>query len=120
MLVGDVLEQVLRQLHVSVRGRHYWNDVLGTDERREVARAFEDRVRAYGEGEGLGPEERERWERERSVWGDRGREQLKRERVDDVVRRGIVQVDFLGSKFWLEGLVRGPKGVWEMRTASVD
>ncbi|PPQ82945.1 hypothetical protein CVT25_009522 [Psilocybe cyanescens] len=124
VLVGDVLEQVVRQLHVSVSGRHYWNDVLGTEERREIARAFEDRVRAYGEGEARAQEERARWETERSVWGDRaehgGGAQLGRDRVEDVVRRGILQVDFLGSKFWLEGLVRGPKGVWEMRTRAAD
>uniref|UniRef100_A0A8H8CEV6 DUF6699 domain-containing protein n=1 Tax=Psilocybe cubensis TaxID=181762 RepID=A0A8H8CEV6_PSICU len=123
VLVGDVLEQMHRQLHVSIRGRHYWNDVLGPEERREIARAFEERVRAYGEGEGMTPEEREREERERSVWADGawGGVQAKgRERVGEVVKRGIIQVDFLGKKFWFEGLVRGPRGVWEIKTAAAD
>jgi hypothetical protein len=30
--------------------------------------------------------------------------------------RGIVQVDFLGEKFVMEGLVRGNKGLWEIKT----
>ncbi|PPQ82986.1 hypothetical protein CVT25_005346 [Psilocybe cyanescens] len=53
VLADDVLEQVVRQLHVGVSGKHYWNDVLGAEERREIARVIEERVRAYGEREGL-------------------------------------------------------------------
>jgi hypothetical protein len=30
--------------------------------------------------------------------------------------RGVVQVDFLGEKFVMEGLVRGNKGLWEIKT----
>ncbi|KAF9450767.1 hypothetical protein P691DRAFT_664674 [Macrolepiota fuliginosa MF-IS2] len=35
-------------------------------------------------------------------------------------RRGILQVDFLGEKFVLEGLVRGKQGMWEVKTRRLN
>lgn len=37
----------------------------------------------------------------------------------EVMGRGIVQIDFLGRKTVFEGLVRGAKGMWEIRTGSI-
>jgi hypothetical protein len=41
-------------------------------------------------------------------------------RVKDevMISRGILQVDFLGKKFVFQGLVRGTKGMWEMKTGN--
>jgi len=30
--------------------------------------------------------------------------------------RGVLRLDFLGDKYAFEGLVRGARGVWEMKT----
>ncbi|PPR06030.1 hypothetical protein CVT24_004700 [Panaeolus cyanescens] len=79
--VADVFEQMHRQLHTPILGRHFWNDELGEEERGEITRAFVRRCRGRAE----------------------------------VVQRGVVQLDFLGRKVIFEGLVRGARGMWEMR-----
>ncbi|KXN83210.1 hypothetical protein AN958_01724 [Leucoagaricus sp. SymC.cos] len=35
-------------------------------------------------------------------------------------KKGILQVDFLGEKFVMEGLVRGKTGMWEIKTRRMD
>jgi len=35
-----------------------------------------------------------------------------------LVSKGVLQVDFLGHKYILEGLARGPKGMWELKTTA--
>ena len=35
----------------------------------------------------------------------------------DLIQRGVVQLDFLGPRVVFEGLVRGPKGHWEIKFA---
>ncbi|KAF9052164.1 hypothetical protein BJ165DRAFT_1340180 [Panaeolus papilionaceus] len=79
--VVDLFEQMHRQLHTPILGRHFWNDELGQEERGEITRAFVRRCRGEVEK----------------------------------VRKGVVQLDFLGRKVVFEGLVRGPKGIWEMK-----
>lgn len=37
-----------------------------------------------------------------------------------LVARGILQVDFLGKKFVLEGFVRGQRGIWEMKMGKAE
>ncbi|KAF9538508.1 hypothetical protein CPC08DRAFT_717555 [Agrocybe pediades] len=43
--VIDVLQTIAAQLHMSIHGRHYWNDELGDAERKSITLAFQDRTR---------------------------------------------------------------------------
>lgn len=45
--VFDVLTQLFAQLMVRIQGRHYWNDVLGEEDREEIVRAYKERVELW-------------------------------------------------------------------------
>lgn len=55
---------------------------------------------------------------DRAALGKRYKERTKGRPAEG--QRGVLQVDFLGEKFVLEGLVRGRQGMWEIKTRRPD
>ena len=81
-------------------GRHFWNEDISDEVRREVGLAFQERV-------GIGPV------------GHPGYPAAGA-RDPGEAERGVVQVDFLGAKVVFEGLVRGKNGMFEMKLRRVE
>ncbi|KAF5309888.1 hypothetical protein D9619_010193 [Psilocybe cf. subviscida] len=121
--VVDVVRGLSEQLQQAIHGRHYWNETLGRRDREDITEAFGRRARYVVEQSqqfvGWGNDVDE-WNHKHGGdywgagvgWGKGGAE----DEYGAVVSRGVLQVDFLGEKCVFEGLVRGPKGMWEIKT----